>query len=452
MHMRLLAKQTRNSHGISIHAHAIRKDDGTLDLDVCEVVVVTNDQDHLLDAITQSIKALKGSIQDADVMTTSSGLTLDRFIIRGGGFTSEEKLIELKKRMEHALGLTTTSSLEQQQHGLSIVEEPTTLENKQQQHSPDLAQDSVQSVSLPSEWIVPIHEISLEAPIGSGRSGQTYAAQWRGVRVAVKVINLTHHQEQDHLNSSTSTSPPDISLDILNEFYQEMKLVAKLRHPNIVLFLGAAIQPPTYCILYEYMECGALTYVLRRRKSSSTSTKLNFFKIVHDIAVGMNYLHCSNIVHRDLKSGNILLDSHGTAKVSDFGLSCVYHLDQHVDMTAETGTYRWMAPEVIRHETYSNTADVYSFGIVLWELLVKEQPFKGMTPIQAAFAVARQSMRPALPDYTPPMLGKFIEQCWHQDPSKRPNFRDVIQDLKTIQSSFKRRDYAQLGFLVPSEQ
>ena len=332
MHMRLLAKQTRNSHGISIHAHAIRKDDGTLDSDVCEVVVVTNDQDHLLDAITQSIKALKGSIQDADVMTTLTGLTLDRFIIRGGGFTAEEKLIELKKRMEHALGLTPTTS-----SSSSSLIHSTSTTHPSQRMLPDQAlvsgsppdpapvAEASNASSLPSEWIVPIHEISLEAPIGSGRSGQTYAAQWRGVRVAVKVINLTHHhhhqeEEKEEEEEGEQDSPADISLDILNEFYQEMKLVAKLRHPNIVLFLGAAIQPPTYCILYEYMESGALTYVLRSQKSKST--KLNFFQVVNDIAVGMNYLHCSNIVHRDLKSGNILLDSHGTAKVSGTSPFC----------------------------------------------------------------------------------------------------------------------------------
>lgn len=102
---------------------------------------------------------------------------------------------------------------------------------------------------------------------------------------------------------------------------------------------------------------------------------------------GMNYLHLCSIMHRDLKSGNVLLDAHGTVKISDFGLSCVLEIGHaSADLTAETGTYRWMAPEVIRHEPYSTKADVYSFGVVLWEMITKDQPFRGMTPIQGSLS------------------------------------------------------------------
>lgn len=108
---------------------------------------------------------------------------------------------------------------------------------------------------------------------------------------------------------------------------------------------------------------------------------------------GMNYLHLCSIMHRDLKSGNVLLDSHGTVKISDFGLSCVLEIGHSSsDLTAETGTYRWMAPEVIRHEPYSTKADVYSFGVVLWEMITKDQPFRGMTPIQGTFVVTGTSV------------------------------------------------------------
>ncbi|OQR84331.1 serine/threonine protein kinase [Achlya hypogyna] len=180
----------------------------------------------------------------------------------------------------------------------------------------------------------------------------------------------------------------------------------------------------------------------------------------------MNYLHLCSIMHRDLKSGNVLLDAYGTVKISDFGLSCVLEIGHSSDLTAETGTYRWMAPEVIGHEPYSMKADVYSYGVILWEMLAKEQPFKGMSPIQgtssgwaaqlrkrvAAFAVARQQMRPAFPKDTPESLQQLVETCWHQDPAHRPTFAQVLDALPAVRAQLTRRDFHALNFVPPTPQ
>ncbi|RLO07836.1 hypothetical protein DYB28_008786, partial [Aphanomyces astaci] len=162
---------------------------------------------------------------------------------------------------------------------------------------------------------------------------------------------------------------------------------------------------------------------------------------------GMNYLHLCNIMHRDLKSANVLLDVFGTVKISDFGLSCVLEAGTSSDLTAETGTYRWMAPEVIGHEPYSAKADVYSFGVILWEMIGKDQPFKGMTPIQAAFAVARQSLRPAFPDVTPSCLRTLVNRCWHQNPADRPTFAAILDMLPGVRAQMRKLEFHQLNFV-----
>jgi len=139
----------------------------------------------------------------------------------------------------------------------------------------------------------------------------------------------------------------------------------------------------------------------------------------------MAYLHSQNIIHRDLKPENILLTQNNRVKISDFGIS-VRNLGQ--ELTAETGTYRYMAPEVIRHESYSSDADVYSFGICLWQLITREIPFKTMTPLQAAYAVA-QGHRPEIPSFVPPPLQELIMACWDEDSSQRPCFTFIAQTL-----------------------
>jgi len=147
----------------------------------------------------------------------------------------------------------------------------------------------------------------------------------------------------------------------------------------------------------------------------------------------MAYLHSRNVIHRDLKPANILLTEGNRAKIADFGMS-VANTGQ--ELTAETGTYRWMAPEVIRHESYSSNADVYSFGVVLWQLISREVPFATLTPVQTAYAVAEGS-RPEIPSSTPEQLRNIILACWDADTERRPSFTYIAMALA---------DYAKMAF------
>ena len=101
-------------------------------------------------------------------------------------------------------------------------------------------------------------------------------------------------------------------------------------------------------------------------------------------------------------------------------------------MTAETGTYRWMAPEVIEHKPYTEKADVFSFAVVLWELLTCRVPYSEMTPLQAAVGVVQKGLRPGIPSNTPPALGQLMEACWAQDATHRPSFKDLAPRLQLM--------------------
>ena len=158
----------------------------------------------------------------------------------------------------------------------------------------------------------------------------------------------------------------------------------------------------------------------------------------------MAYLHSKHVIHRDLKSANLLIDATGRLAVSDFGLARV-SLAAQACLTAETGSYRWMAPEVMRHEPYGPSADVYSFAIVAWEMLTYLVPFQELSPVQAAFAVADQAHRPKLPAHCSTPIAELISACWEQKASKRPTFDCVCILLEELADAVSSTDALAVG-------
>jgi len=152
-------------------------------------------------------------------------------------------------------------------------------------------------------------------------------------------------------------------------------------------FIAACKKPPVFCIITEYLAGGSLGKFLHHQQPDILPHKL-VLKLALDIARGMQYLHSQGILHRDLKSENLLLGEDMCVKVADFGISCLE--SQCGSAKGFTGTYRWMAPEMIKEKHHTKKVDVYSFGIVLWELLTGKTPFDNMTPEQAAFAVSHK--------------------------------------------------------------
>jgi len=156
----------------------------------------------------------------------------------------------------------------------------------------------------------------------------------------------------------------------------------------ILHIIAACRKPPVYCIITEYMSQGTLKMFLHEKGPYSLTMEI-VIRLALDISRGMKHIHSLGVIHRDLKSDSLLLNDEMRVKISDFGTSCIAN-ECRGSKCKMAGTYRWMAPEMFKEKVYTNKVDVYSFGIVLWELTTALIPFQGMTPIQAAYAACEK--------------------------------------------------------------
>ncbi|XP_042418566.1 serine/threonine-protein kinase STY46-like isoform X5 [Zingiber officinale] len=326
------------------------------------------------------------NIREAHVFSTTDGYSLDVFVVDGW---HEEDTDGLHKEIESVLNRN---------------------EGSWSGSSHSSASERILAVAKAGEWEIDRRSLKTGEKIASGSCGDLYRGSYLGQDVAIKIIR------SNLLNDS-----------LLQEFQQEVFILKNVQHENVVRFVGACTKPPQLCIVTEYMQGGNLYDYLHKQHNILELSML--LKISIDVCKGMEYLHNNNIVHRDLKTANLLIDSNFVVKVADFGVARIQN--QGGVMTAETGTYRWMAPEVINHLPYDEKADVFSFGIVLWELTTSKIPYENMTPLQAALAV-RQGHRPEIPETTHPRLSDLMRRCWEGIPTERPTFSEIVVELEEL--------------------
>ncbi|KAG0461603.1 hypothetical protein HPP92_021568 [Vanilla planifolia] len=268
------------------------------------------------------------------------------------------------------------------------------------------------------EWTLDLRRLSMGEPFAQGAFGKLYRGSYNGEDVAIKLLEKPENDtERAQLMEQ--------------QFAQEVMMLANLRHPNVVRFIGACRKQMVWCIVTEYAKGGSVRQFLMRRQNRSVPLKIAVRQAL-DVARGMAYVHGLGFIHRDLKSDNLLIFGDKSIKIADFGVARIEI--QTEGMTPETGTYRWMAPEMIQHRPYNQKVDVYSFGIVLWELVTGLLPFQNMTAVQAAFAVVNKGARPIVPAECPPALGEIMTRCWDANPDVRPPFADIVEMLDGIQS------------------
>ncbi|XP_038897788.1 serine/threonine-protein kinase EDR1 [Benincasa hispida] len=271
-----------------------------------------------------------------------------------------------------------------------------------------------------AEWEIPWEDLHIGERIGIGSYGEVYRADWNGTEVAVKKF-----LDQDFSGAA------------LVQLKCEVEIMLRLRHPNVVLFMGAVTRPPHFSILTEFLPRGSLYRLLHRPNSQLDERRR--LKMALDVAKGMNYLHTSHptIVHRDLKSPNLLVDKNWVVKVCDFGLSRVKQ-NTFLSSKSTAGTPEWMAPEVLRNEPANEKCDVYSFGVILWELTTCRIPWKGLNPMQVVGAVGFQNRRLEIPEDVDPAVAQIICDCWQTDSQLRPSFSQLITRLRRLQRLVKK--------------
>lgn len=267
------------------------------------------------------------------------------------------------------------------------------------------------------EWTIDLRKLNMGTAFAQGAFGKLYRGTYNGEDVAIKILERPENS-------------PEKAQFMEQQFQQEVMMLATLKHPNIVRFIGACRKPMVWCIVTEYAKGGSVRQFLTRRQNRSVPLKLAV-KQALDVARGMAYVHGLGFIHRDLKSDNLLIAADKSIKIADFGVARIEV--QTEGMTPETGTYRWMAPEMIQHRRYTQKVDVYSFGIVLWELITGLLPFQNMTAVQAAFAVVNKGVRPIIPSDCLPILGEIMTRCWDPNPEVRPPFSEIVMLLENAE-------------------
>lgn len=284
---------------------------------------------------------------------------------------------------------------------------------------PDILHDSL-DVPKANNLIIQHNSIHFVTLIGTGRSAFVHSGTIGDSPdlVAIKVLR------------GRTLSPPE-----LMALRREVSVLSSLSHPSLLKLKYYTNDPP-FCLVTDFIPNGSLYAYLRTSPEKLTPTDRTIIAI--DVATGMAYMHEQRIIHRDLKSLNIMLDENKRAKIGDFGLSRVLNFEP---MSGFVGTAQWMAPEVyLSQPLYDSKVDVFSFGIVLWELLTSKIPYDGFEDAAIPRLVVHENLRPEIPAGTPRELGNLISSCWAADPKERPSFQQIVQRFSSSNYYFPGTD------------
>ncbi|XP_068665804.1 integrin-linked protein kinase 1-like [Aristolochia californica] len=287
-----------------------------------------------------------------------------------------------------------------------------------------------------------LNPLELQLRRGDGISKGSYqVAKWNGTKVSVKILDKDSYSDPESIST----------------FKHELMLLEKVRHPNVVQFVGAVTQNIPLMIVSEYTPKGDLVTYLKKKGRLQPSKALRF---ALDIARGMNYLHqCKPdpIIHCDLKPKNILLDTGGQLKVAGFGLIKLSKISPDKAKLAKPDSCidpsnLYTAPELYKDEIFDRSVDAFSFGLIIYEMLEGLPPFHPKPPEEAAEMISVKGLRPSFKTKSrsyPPDLKALIEKCWDPEPAVRPTFSEIIACLDKIVANCAKQGWWKDTFKLP---
>ncbi|KAG8370240.1 hypothetical protein BUALT_Bualt14G0097400 [Buddleja alternifolia] len=310
-----------------------------------------------------------------------------------------------------------------------------------------------QNSQKPKEvWEIDPLQLEIRYLVAQGTYGTVYRGTYNSQDVAVKLLDWG----EEGMSTVAETAALRAS------FKQEVAVWHKLDHPNVTSFVGASmgtsqlkipsknpsegytnLPSRACCVLVEFLPGGTLKNYLYKNRKKKLAFKI-VIQLALDLARGLSYLHSKKIVHRDVKAENMLLDTQRNLKIADFGVARV-EAQNPKDMTGETGTLGYMAPEVLDGKPYNRKCDVYSFGICLWEIYCCDLPYTDLSFAEVSSAVVRQNLRPDIPRCCPNSLASIMKKCWDANPEKRPEMDEVVRLLEAI-------DTTKGGGMIPEDQ
>ncbi|CBJ29593.1 Hypothetical leucine rich repeat kinase [Ectocarpus siliculosus] len=286
-------------------------------------------------------------------------------------------------------------------------------------------QRKLDQVEIPAEYLSITNEL-----LGKGGFGEVYLADYNGHNAAAKVLHIAQTGALDETQKQREASQH-------RAFLRELEAMIRLRSLNTVNVYGAVTSLPDRMVLVmELLAGGDLLTLLRKSKKALPGQQSR--QIIRDICTGMAFLHGKNTVHGDLKSANVLLDGDGRAKIADFGTSRWTQTTNSTGLATYTTrssqttlmSIAWSAPEVLESEGSSYESDVYSFGIVVWEVICRELPWAKKTRPRDILTAVLRGVRPSFHVDAPADIVYIAKACWCGEPKERTTFRAILMGIK----------------------